>query len=126
MLFKLLNLVYIIEILECFVDWVWECFFDVSLNNVVIEVIDFGKCDCCCFECLVRFYIFLCMGMVVVIIGVVILLVYMGYWLFLVIGVDGDGFDIFNIFEGVEVGLNIVILVVVVIFILLWIEEWLK
>lgn len=124
--FKSLNSAHIIETLERLADRVRERFPDASLNNVVTEVIDLGKRDRRRSERLARPYILLRMGTAAAIIGAVISLAYMGYWLFSAIGVDGDGFDIFNIFEGVEAGLNIVILAAVAIFTLSRIEERLK
>ncbi len=124
--FKSLNSAHIIETLEHLADRVRERFPDASLNNVVTEVIELGKRDRRRSERLARPYIFLRMGTAAAIIGAVIALAYMGYWLFSAIGVDGAGFDIFNIFEGVEAGLNIVILAAVAIFTLSRIEERLK
>lgn len=124
--FKSLNSAHIIETLEHLADRVRERFPDASLNNVVTEVIELGKRDRRRSERLARPYIFLRMGTAAAIIGAVIALTYMGYWLFSAIGVDGAGFDIFNIFEGVEAGLNIVILAAVAIFTLSRIEERLK
>lgn len=124
--FKSLNSAHIIETLERLADRVRERFPDASLNNVVTEVIDLGKRDRRRSERLARPYILLRMGTATAIVGAVISLAYMGYWLFSAIGVDGDGFDIFNIFEGVEAGLNIVILAAVAIFTLSRIEERLK
>lgn len=124
--FKSLNSAHIIETLERLADRVRERFPDASLNNVVTEVIDLGKRDRRRSERLARPYILLRMGTAAAIIGAVISLAYMGYWLFSAIGVDGDGFDIFNIFEGVEAGLNIIILAAVAIFTLSRIEERLK
>ena len=124
--FKSLNSDHIIETLEHLADRVRERFPDASLNNVVTEVIELGKRDRRRSERLARPYIFLRMGTAAAIIGAVIALAYMGYWLFSAIGVDGAGFDIFNIFEGVAAGLNIVILAAVAIFTLSRIEERLK
>ena len=124
--FKSLNSAHIIETLDRLADRVRERFPDASLNNVVTEVIELGKRDRRRSERLARPYILLRMGTAAAIIGAVISLAYMGYWLFSAIGVDGDGFDIFNIFEGVEAGLNIVILAAVAIFTLSRIEERLK
>lgn len=124
--FKSLNSAHIIETLEHLADRVRERFPDASLNNVVTEVIELGKRDRRRSERLARPYIFLRTGTAAAIIGAVIALAYMGYWLFSAIGVDGAGFDIFNIFEGVEAGLNIVILAAVAIFTLSRIEERLK
>lgn len=124
--FKSLNSAHIIETLDRLADRVRERFPDASLNNVVTEVIELGKRDRRRSERLARPYILLRMGTAAAIVGAVISLAYMGYWLFSAIGVDGDGFDIFNIFEGVEAGLNIVILAAVAIFTLSRIEERLK
>ncbi|MEC9250229.1 MAG: hypothetical protein VX501_06250 [Pseudomonadota bacterium] len=124
--FKSLNSSHIIETLERLADRVRERFPDASLNHVVAEVIELGKRDRRRSERLARPYIFLRLGTAAAIIAAVISLAYMGYWLFSAIGVDGAGFDIFNIFEGVEAGLNIVILAAVAIFTLSRIEERLK
>lgn len=124
--FKSLNSAHIIETLDRLADRVRERFPDASLNNVVTEVIELGKRDRRRSERLARPYIFLRMGTAAAILGAVVALGYMGYWLYSAIGVNGNGADIFTVFEGVEAGLNIVILAAVAIFTLSRIEERLK
>ena len=124
--FKSLNSAHIIDTLDRLADRVRERFPDASLNNVVAEVIELGKRDRRRSERLARPYIVLRMGTAAAILGAVVALGYMGYWLYSAIGVDGSGADIFTIFEGVEAGLNIVILAAVAIFTLSRIEERLK
>ena len=124
--FKSLNSHHIIETLEQLSDRVRERFPDASLNNVVAEVIELGKRDRRRSQRLARPYIFLRMGTAAAIISALIALGFMGYWLFDAIGVNGQQVDIFAVFEGVEAGLNIVILAAVAIFTLSRIEERLK
>lgn len=124
--FRSLNSANILETLEQLASRVAERFPEASLNAVISELIELGKRDRVRSQRLARPYILLRLGTVSAIVAALAALIYMGYRLINTLAIENAQADIFAIFEGVEAGLNIVILAAVAIFTLSRIEERLK
>ncbi|MDF1768941.1 hypothetical protein [Maricaulis sp.] len=97
-----------------------------SFNNVVVELIDLAKRDRRRSQRLARPYLFLRAGIILAILLALAGLAYVGERVFNWAQDTGATADVFTIFEGVEAGLNIVILAAVAIFTLTRVEERLK
>lgn len=124
--FSSLNSDHIVETLERLAARVRERFPEASLNNVILELIELGKRDRRRSERLARPYFFLRSGTILAVLLAITALVLVGRGLFNWVDVDGTQADIYTVFEGVEAGLNIVILTAVAIFTLTRVEERLK
>ena len=124
--FSSLNSDHIVNTLEKLADRVRERFPEASLNNVILELIELGKRDRRRSERLARPYFLLRSGTLLAILFAITALVLVGRGLFNWVDVDGTQADIYTVFEGVEAGLNIVILTAVAIFTLTRVEERLK
>ncbi len=124
--FRTLNSKNILKTLERLALRVSERFPDAGLNHVIQELIELGQRDRRRAEKLARPYILLRLGIFIAIGAALLALAYMGYRLSGTLAVEDAKADIYTIFEGVEAGLNIVILAAVAIFTLTRIEERLK
>jgi hypothetical protein len=124
--FSTLNSDHIVETLERLKVRVGERFPDASLNSVVTELIELGKRDRRRSARLARPYLLLRSGTLLAVGAAVFALVFVGRALYGWVDVEGGEADIFTVFEGVEAGLNIVILTAVAIFTMTRIEERLK
>ncbi|WP_300544445.1 hypothetical protein [Maricaulis sp.] len=116
----------IVETLERLSARTRERFPSASLNNVILELIELGKRDRRRSRRLSRPYLLLRSGTFLAVALAVAGLAYIGSAFFAWVEVDGTKADIFTVFEGVEAGLNIVILTAVAIFTLMRVEERLK
>lgn len=124
--FRTLNSDHIVATLETLASRVGERFPDASLNNVVAELIELAKRDRRRSRRLARPYLFLRAGTLLAVGAAVVALMFVGKGLWGWANLEGAQADIFTVFEGVEAGLNIVILTAVAIFTLTRIEERLK
>lgn len=97
-----------------------------SFNNVVDELIGLAKRDRRRSQRLSRPYLFLRAGIILAVLLAVAGLVLVGERVFNWAQETGANADVFTVFEGVEAGLNIVILAAVAIFTLTRVEERLK
>lgn len=126
MAFRTLSSDHIITTLERLEARIRERFPDASLNGVVKELVELGKQDRRRAERLSRPYVLLRLGILVTTIAAISALVLIGAKVIGWVEIDGVNPDIFTVFEGVEAGLNIVILAGVAIFALSRVEERLK
>lgn len=124
--FRTLNSSNILQTLETLSSRVYERFPEASLNNVIAELIELGQRDRLRSQRLARPYVFLRFGIFLAIASALGALAYMGYRLVSTYALEENVADIYTIFEGVEAGLNIVILAAVAIFTLTRLEERLK
>lgn len=124
--FRTLSSDHIIATLEQLEARVRERFPEASLNNVVSELVELGKQDRRRAARLSRPYILLRAGILLTIVAALAALIMVGAKLLGWVEIAGVNPDIFTVFEGVEAGLNIVILAGVAIFALSRVEERLK
>ncbi len=124
--FSALNSDHIVETLERLAARVRERFPEANLNRVILELIDLGKRDRRRSERLARPYFLLRSGTLLAVVLAITALVLVGRGFFNWVDVEGTHADIYTVFEGVEAGLNIVILTAVAIFTLTRVEERLK
>ncbi|MBR9824207.1 MAG: hypothetical protein GYB36_00200 [Alphaproteobacteria bacterium] len=124
--FRSLDSAHILDTLERLAARVDERFPDASLNNVISELTALGQRDRRRTQRLARPYFFLRFGIILAVVSALAALAYMGYRLLDTYSMAENRADIYTIFEGVEAGLNIVILAAVAIFTLTRIEERLK
>jgi hypothetical protein len=124
--FRTLNSDHIVGTLERLSVRIGERFPNASLKNVVTELIELGKRDRRRTQRLARPYLLLRSGTLLVIGIAVFALIYGARALLGWVELDEGQAGIFTVFEGVEAGLNIVILTAVAIFTLTRIEERLK
>ncbi len=124
--FTQLNSDHIVTTLERLAARSRDRFPTASFNNVVDELIGLAKRDRRRSQRLSRPYLFLRSGTIIAILLAMAGLAYVGERVFNWARDTGTAADVFTVFEGVEAGLNIVILAAVAIFTLSRVEERLK
>ncbi len=124
--FTQLNSDHIVTTLERLAARSRDRFPTASFNNVVDELIGLAKRDRRRSQRLSRPYLFLRSGTIIAILLAMAGLAYVGERIFNWARDTGTAADVFTVFEGVEAGLNIVILAAVAIFTLSRVEERLK
>ncbi len=124
--FSQLNSDHIVTTLERLAARSRDRFPTASFNNVVDELIGLAKRDRRRSQRLSRPYFFLRSGTIIAILLALAGLTYVGERIFNWARDTGTAADVFTVFEGVEAGLNIVILAAVAIFTLSRVEERLK
>ncbi|WP_291843940.1 hypothetical protein [Maricaulis sp.] len=125
-MFRQLSSDHIVATLERLAARCRDRFASASLNNVIDELIGLAKRDRRRSQRLSRPYFLLRSGTLLAVLLALAGLVYVGTQVFAWAQVNSGQADVFTVFEGVEAGLNIVILAAVAIFTLTRVEERLK